>query len=54
MPEWGDAMAHRDRLRLLVSPLRVLQGLPGMLLSAQVILLSILLGNSMRMRGLVV
>ena len=53
MPEWGDAMANRGRLSLLMSFLGVLEGLPRMLLSRQVILFSVLLSNTMGMRGLV-
>ena len=54
MPEGGDAMADGDRLSMLMSFLGVLESLPGVFLSRQVILLPVLLGNTMRMGGLVV
>src|ERR1035438_5110307 len=54
VPEGGDAMPHRNRLSMLMSLLGVLQRLPRVLLPSQVILLSVLLSNTMHMRGLVV
>jgi hypothetical protein len=54
MPECGDAMANRGRLSLSVSFCGVLQGLPGMLLSRQVILFSVLLSHTVGVRGFVV
>jgi hypothetical protein len=54
MPERGDAMSHGSRLSMLRSVLGVLEGLPGMLLSSQVILLSLLLANTVDMGGFVV
>jgi hypothetical protein len=54
MPECGDAMSNRCRLRMLMRFLRVLQGLPRMLLPRKVILLPRLLGNPMGMRRLIV
>ena len=57
MPECGDAMSNRCRLRMLMSImsfLRVLQGLPRMLLPRKVLLLPRLLGNPVGMRRLVV
>ena len=54
MPECGDAMSNRCRLRMLMRFLRVLQGLPRMLLPRKVILLPCLLGNPMGMRRLIV
>ena len=53
--ECGDSPSNRSRLSLLMSFLGVLEGLPCMLLSSQVILFSLLLGsNTMGMRGNVV
>src|ERR1039457_276409 len=54
MSEGGDAMPHRNCLRMLMSLLGVLQCLPRVLLPRQVILLSVLFGNAMHVRGLVV
>jgi hypothetical protein len=51
--EGGDAMSDRSRLSMPLSVLRVLKGLPRMLLSSQVILFSLLLANPMGMRGFV-
>ena len=51
MPECGDAMARHSRLSMLVSRSGVLQGLPGRLVSRQVLRVSLLLGNAMGMRG---
>ena len=44
-------MSSRSRLSMLMSVLGVLQGLPGMLVSREVILLSVLLGDTMGVRG---
>src|ERR1035438_3795036 len=52
--EGGDAMPHRNCLRMLMSLLGVLQRLPRVLLPRQVILLIVLFGNTMHVRGLVV
>src|ERR1017187_7900246 len=54
VPEGGDAMPHRNCLSMLMSLLGVLQRLPRVLLPGQVILLSVLLGNTMHVGGLVV
>jgi hypothetical protein len=54
MSECGDPMFRRSCLSLPVSVLRLLQGLPGMLVSRQVILLPMLLSHPMGMRGAVV
>jgi hypothetical protein len=51
MPECGDAMARNSRLSILVSLSGVLQGLPGRLVSRQMLRASLLLGNAMGMRG---
>ena len=50
MSERGDAMC-RSRLSLLVSLLRVNEGLAGMLVSRQVILLSLVFANTMGVRS---
>jgi hypothetical protein len=47
-------MSRRSRLSLLMSVLGVLEGLPRMLVSRQVLLLSVLLGGAVGMRGHVV
>jgi hypothetical protein len=52
--ECGDAMSHRSRMGLPRGLLRVLERLPRMLMSRQVILFSMLLGNPVGMRGKVV
>jgi hypothetical protein len=52
--ELDDAMSIRSRLRVRVSVLGVLEGLPGMLVPRRVILFALLLGNPMGMRGAVV
>ena len=44
-------MSARSRVSMLMSALRVLERLPLMLLARQVILLSLLLGSTMGMRG---
>jgi hypothetical protein len=54
MPEGGDAMANGSRLSLQVSFFGVLEGLPGMFLSRQVILFSVFLSHTVGMRGFVV
>src|ERR1019366_5496545 len=54
VPEGGDAMPHRNCLRMLMSLLGVLQRLPRVLLPRQVILLPVLFGDTMHVRGLVV
>jgi hypothetical protein len=54
MSECGNAMFGRSRLSMMMSVLGVLQGLAGVLVSRQVILFSLLLGNTMGMRGGVV
>ena len=54
VPEGGDAVPHGYRQSMLMSLLGVLQGLPRVLLPRQVILLSVLFGNTMHMRRLVV
>jgi hypothetical protein len=54
MPEGGDAVSNGGRVSVLLSVLGMLEGLPGMLLSGQVILLSLLLANAVEMGGLVV
>jgi hypothetical protein len=48
MPEWGKAM------RVLMGKLGMFQSLPGMLVPRQVILLSMLLGSPVGMRGAIV
>ena len=52
MSECGDAMSDCSNrpMRILTSPLGVLQCLPGMLVSCQLILLSLLFSNTMGMR----
>lgn len=55
MSECGDAMSNcGSRLSMLMSILRVLQGLPRMFVSRQVILLFLLLGDTMSVRRVVV
>jgi len=54
MPECGDAMANRSRLSLPMSFFGVLQRLPRMFLSRQVILFSVLLTHTVGVRRLVV
>src|ERR1035441_1324089 len=54
VPEGRDAMPHRNCLSMLMSLLGVLQRLPRVLLPRQVILLIVLFGNTMHVRGLVV
>jgi hypothetical protein len=49
--ECGDAMSGRSRLSMLMSLFGMLQGLPRMLVSRQVLLLAVLLGGAMGMRG---
>jgi hypothetical protein len=50
----GDAVGHSSPTRMLMSFFGVLQRLPGMLVSRQVILLSLLFGHPMGMRRAVV
>jgi len=54
VPEGGHSVPSRGLLTMLMGVVRQLQGLPCMLLSRQVILLSLLLGDTMSMRGDVV
>ena len=54
MPEGGDAMPTCNRVRMLVGVLRLFKGLARMLVPAQVIALSMLLGDTMGLRGAVV
>jgi len=54
MSEGGDAMPARNRVRMLVGVLRLFEGQASMLVAAQVIVLSILLGDTMGMRSAVV
>jgi hypothetical protein len=49
MSECGNAVSSRTRLSMLMSVLGVLKVLPGILVSRQVILFSLLLGNTMGM-----
>jgi hypothetical protein len=52
--ESGDAMSTRSCLRMFVSVLGMLESLLGKLASRQVILLPLLLGDAMGMRGALV
>ena len=54
MSECGDSVSDRRRLSMLMSFLGMLEGLPRMLGSGQVILFSLLLGDTMGMRRTVV
>ena len=54
MPEGGDAMSHRSRLSMLMSLGGMLEGLPRMLVSRQVIRFPLLLPGPMSMRRTVV
>jgi hypothetical protein len=55
MPECGDAMSNRTRrLTMLARFGEVLQSLPRMLVSGQMILFSLLLGNAMGVRRAIV
>ena len=54
MPEGGDAVPGRSLLSMLMRVLGVFEGLARMLMRRQVILLSLLLGNTMGMRRNVV
>jgi hypothetical protein len=54
VPKCGDAVTVRRRLSMPMSCLGVLQGSPRMLVACQVILLFLLLGNTVGMRGRVV
>jgi len=49
--ECGDAMSNHSRLRMPMSVFGILQGLPRKLVCRQVILFSLLFGNTMGMRG---
>jgi hypothetical protein len=54
MSECRDAMRGRSRLSMLIGLLGVLQGLPRKLVWRQVILVTVLFGNAMGVRGAVV
>ena len=54
MPEGGDTMADGSRLSMLRTFFGVLEGLPGLFLSRQVVLFSVLLSYPVGMRGFVV
>ena len=55
MSECGDAMSNcRNRVSMLMRVWGVLQGLPRMFVSSQVILLSLLVGDTMGVRCAVV
>ena len=54
VPEGRDAMTHGGRVTLLMSLVGVLERLPRMLRSGQVILFSLLFGGTMGVRGRVV
>lgn len=54
MSERGDAMRGGSRLSMLMGVLGVLQGLARMLVWRQVILVIVLLGNAMGVRGVIV
>jgi len=54
VPKCGDAMAGRSRLRMPMRLFRVLEGLPRLLVSRQVLLLPVLLGGPMGVGGDVV
>jgi len=54
MAERDDTVPVCRRLRLLMSVLRMLQGLPRMFMPRQVILLPLLRGDAVGMRGVVV
>ena len=54
MPEWSDALVcGRSRLRVLMGVVRVFEGLPGLFVCREAILFSVLLGDTVGMRGLV-
>jgi hypothetical protein len=53
MAERGDAMPNGGGVDIVTRILKVLLRLPGLFVRRQVILLSILLGNTMCMRGTV-
>jgi hypothetical protein len=53
MPESGDAMSNRCRLGIVMRVLGVLQSLPCSLMPCKVILLTLLLGDTIRVRGTV-
>jgi hypothetical protein len=52
--ECGDAMSRRSRLSMPMRLFRVFEGLPRLLVSRQVLLLSVLLCGAMRMSGNIV
>jgi hypothetical protein len=54
MSECGDSMSCGSCLSMLMSFLGMFEGLPGMLGSSQVLLFSLLLGDTMSMRRAVV
>ncbi len=54
VPECGHTVPSRSCLSMPMGVVRQLQGLPRVLLSRQVILLSLLFGNTMSVRGDVV
>ena len=53
MTECGNTMSYRSRLSILMRIVGMLLGLPGLLVSTEVILLSLPFGYAMRMRGAV-
>jgi hypothetical protein len=52
--ECGNSMSDGSRLAVLMSFVGMLEGLPRMLVPSQVILLSLLLGHTVGVRGAVV
>jgi len=54
MSECGNSMSDGSRLTMLVSFLGMFERLPRMFVSGQVILFSLLLGDTMRVPGAVV
>jgi hypothetical protein len=54
MPECGDPMSGRSPVSMLMSSLRVCEFLPRLLVSRQVLLLSVLLANTVGMCGALV
>jgi hypothetical protein len=54
MPECGDPMSGRSSVSMLLRFRRVCEFLPRMLASRQVLLLSVLLADTMGMRGALV
>jgi hypothetical protein len=51
MPECGDPVSGRSLVSMLMSSLRVCEFLPRLLVSRQVLLLSVLLAHTMGMGG---